>query len=457
MKLPTRLTYALRMMLEISKRSEKGPPIPLTEIAGITGISRNYLEQLAMLLKSQTLLQGVSGRRGGYRLARPAGKIRILDVVKATMGPVQLLRCIPSPEGCVRSDSCESRKLWLLVNMGIDSVLRNYTLADLTEKNRLAFMDGEIERLSAGHRAFVEPRREGGAERTGEKKGPNRTSALNDRVEKDDYLEVLTWLEEELQIRVGKNDVSIPVNRPNARLVYTTNLRELKYMPFPLLAAAEIFYAARENWTMVTAGWDSNDLFESFLERDSRDCVGKGIFSSVKELNAERIVLSECGHAVWPPRWGPKQPVSAGTAFPVESFLHTVLNYVRGERIQLDPARNTEPVTYHDPCILGRYYGITEEPRFLLAKAVADFREMYPNRLENWCCRGGGGLPTEYNSRRAEISKIKVDQILRTGAKVVATSCSNCIDGLGELVGEYNLDLKIKSVGELVSEALVHA
>jgi Fe-S oxidoreductase len=81
---------------------------------------------------------------------------------------------------------------------------------------------------------------------------------------------------------------------------------------------------------------------------------------------------------------------------------------------------------------------------------------MYPNRLENWCCRGGGGLPTEYSSRRAEISKIKVDQILRTGAKVVVTSCPNCLDGLGELVGEYNLDLEVKSVGEVVSQALIH-
>jgi Fe-S oxidoreductase len=133
-----------------------------------------------------------------------------------------------------------------------------------------------------------------------------------------------------------------------------------------------------------------------------------------------------------------------------------MLNYVRGERIRLDPSKNAEPVTYHDPCLFGRYYGITEEPRYLLAQSVADFREMYPNRLENWCCKGGGGLPTAYNSRRAEISKIKVDQILRTGAKVVATSCPNCIDGLGELVGEYNLDLKIKSVGEVVSQALIH-
>ncbi len=479
MKFPTRLTYALRMMVEISRKSEKDVPVPLPEIAEITGTSRNYLEQLAMLLKSRTLLRGVSGRKGGYRLARRAEEIEVLDIVKATMGPIELTRCVSHPESCARSDTCESRKLWRLINLHIDSVLKRYSLADLTDEKRLASMSREIEQLCAGDEACVERDPVGelpctehaqGTRGTGETwaghvplpgrslsddRTPNYAASSKD-VRKDDYLEVVKWLEEELQLRVGNKNVSIPVNRQGAKLVYTTNLREVKYMPLSLLAAAEIFYAAREDWTMVTAGWDSNDLFESFLEREAAGSVDAEVFSSVRKLKAEKVVLSECGHVVSPPKWGPKRPTPVETTVPVESFVHTMLNYVRDERIRLDPSRNAEPVTYHDPCLFGRYYGITEEPRFLLSKAVTDFREMYPNRLENWCCRGGGGLPTEYSSRRAEISKIKVDQILRTGAKVVVTSCPNCMDGLGELVGEYNLDLKVKSVGEVVSQALVH-
>lgn len=479
MKFPSRLTYALRMMVEISKKSGRDLPVPLTEVAGITGTSKNYLEQLAMLLKSQTLLQGVSGRKGGYRLARPAEQIKIIDVVKATMGPIELTRCVSHPESCTRSDTCESRKLWLLINLRVDSVLGSYSLADLTDERQLAGMSRQIERLCAGHDVLFErdgqwetpctgDEQEGGRDGStpadhvplarkplSDGGGPVRGARCKD-VDKDDYLEVLKWLEEELRLRVGDRHVSIPVDRRNARVVYTTNLREVKYMPFSLLAAAEIFHAAREDWTMVTTGWDSDDLFDNFLERDRTECMDTGVFSSVKKLNAEKIVLSECGHVVWPPRWGTAQPVSVEMAFPVESFIQTMLEYVRGNRIRLDPSRNVEPVTYHDPCLFGRYYGITEEPRFLLAKAAADFREMYPNRLENWCCRGGGGLPTEYNSRRAEIAKVKVDQILRTGAKVVVTSCQNCIDGLGELMGEYRLDLKVRSVGEVVSQALIH-
>ena len=156
MRLPTRLTYALRMMVEISKKSEKDVPVPLPEIARITGTSKNYLEQLAMLLKSQTLLQGVSGRRGGYRLARRAEEIEVIDVVKATMGPIELTRCVSHPESCARSDTCESRKLWCLINLHIDSVLRSYSLADLTDEKRLASMSREIEQLCAGDETCVE-------------------------------------------------------------------------------------------------------------------------------------------------------------------------------------------------------------------------------------------------------------------------------------------------------------
>jgi Rrf2 family protein len=384
MRFPTRLTYALRMMVEISKKSEKDVPVPVPEIARITGTSKNYLEQLAMILKSQTLLEGVSGRKGGYRLARRAEEIEVFDVVKATMGPIELTRCVSHPESCVRSDTCESRRLWCLINLHIDSVLRRYSLADLTDEKRLDSMSREIEQLRTGDEARVARDPAGefpctepalGTRGTGEAwaghVAPSGRSLPDDRtpnddasskdVRKDDYMEVLAWLEEELQLRVGDMNVSIPVNRQGAKVVYTTNLREVKYMPFSLLAAAEIFYAAREDWTMVTAGWDGNDLFERFLEREAAESVDSEVFSSARKLNAEKVVLSECGHVVSPPRWGgPTQSIALETAFPVESFIHTMLNYVRDERILLDPSRNAEPVTYHDPCLFGRYYGVTE-------------------------------------------------------------------------------------------------
>jgi Fe-S oxidoreductase len=114
-------------------------------------------------------------------------------------------------------------------------------------------------------------------------------------------------------------------------------------------------------------------------------------------------------------------------------------------------------VTLHDPCNLVRAGGVIEEQRFVLRRAVADFVEMTPNRVDNYCCGGGGGQLSmgEYRDRRVEAGKIKADQIRRTGARIVATPCHNCIDQLIELNQVYGLGVEIKTVAEIVADALV--
>ncbi len=134
MRFPTRLKYALRMLVELSHRSEGGEPVRLTEISKCTGVSRNYLHQLTIQLKTQSLLVGFSGRNGGYRLARPASEITILDVMNATLGPLELTECVASPESCLWGDMCECRNTWVEINSKINSVLTGYTVADLSNR-----------------------------------------------------------------------------------------------------------------------------------------------------------------------------------------------------------------------------------------------------------------------------------------------------------------------------------
>jgi Fe-S oxidoreductase len=131
--------------------------------------------------------------------------------------------------------------------------------------------------------------------------------------------------------------------------------------------------------------------------------------------------------------------------------------FIRDGQIKLDPSVNKDPVTYHDPCNQARSGGVVEEPRYILSKAVMDFREMTPNREKNFCCGGGGGAltMTEFAPRRLDAGIVKADQIKATGAKLVATSCHNCIDQLNELSRHYDLGVKALNLCELVSEALV--
>ena len=123
--------------------------------------------------------------------------------------------------------------------------------------------------------------------------------------------------------------------------------------------------------------------------------------------------------------------------------------------IKLDPSKNKDIVTLHDPCNLVRAGGIVEEQRFILNRAVENFVEMIPNRTNNYCCGGGQLSMSEYNDRRILSGKIKAEQIRKTGAKIVATPCHNCIDQLMEINNVYKLGVEIKTIGEIAADALV--
>jgi CheY-like chemotaxis protein len=141
----------------------------------------------------------------------------------------------------------------------------------------------------------------------------------------------------------------------------------------------------------------------------------------------------------------------------MESTIITMLRYIKEGRIQVDKNKNNLPVTFHDSCNNARSCGFFEEPRELLNLVVTEFQEMYPNRAENYCCSGGGGAMSmsEYTPLRLKAGKVKADQLKATGAKMVVTTCHNCVDALTDVIRHYKLGMKVAQLVNLVSSALV--
>ena len=82
--------------------------------------------------------------------------------------------------------------------------------------------------------------------------------------------------------------------------------------------------------------------------------------------------------------------VQLGTQNRSGVYNHAAREYIKSGKIKVDKTKNSTPVTFHDSCNNARSCGLYEEPRELLNLVCTDFREMYPNRGENWCCGGGG-------------------------------------------------------------------
>jgi Fe-S oxidoreductase len=239
--------------------------------------------------------------------------------------------------------------------------------------------------------------------------------------------------------------------------MYTINPREIKFDPRSIASAAKIFHFAGESWTLPRSGWDQTN-FGLFSGDDKLGAyVARNVYEAAVRLRVKRIVISECGHGYRSTRWEGYNWADFDQNLPSESVIITLIRYIQEGRITVDSSKNKEPVTYHDSCNISRSGDLIEEPRWILQRVCEDFREMVPNRQENYCCTGGGGLLSmaEYRPLRLETARLKADQLKATGAKLVCTICHNCVDGLNDLIKHYKLDMKVVQVLDLVSNALV--
>ena len=274
---------------------------------------------------------------------------------------------------------------------------------------------------------------------------------------KEDFIETIEWISEEIVDDLGDEKAAIQIDKKGANVIYAINPREVKYDPRTISNAAKIFYAAGEDWTMPSFGWDQTN-FGLFSGDDVMSgAMYKHVEESFKALEGKRLVISECGHGYRSTRCEGPNWSATDQDFIMESSVNTMLRYIKEGKIKVDKNKNTLPVTFHDSCNNARSCGLFEEPRELLQLVTTDFREMYPNRTENYCCTGGGGAMSmaEYTPRRLKSGKIKAEQLAATGAKVVVTSCHNCVDGLGDLIKHYKLDMKVTQLVDLVAEALI--
>jgi Fe-S oxidoreductase len=277
----------------------------------------------------------------------------------------------------------------------------------------------------------------------------------------DDFVESCRWMAEEYEEEL--TGLEIPMDKPGVKYMYTVNPREPMYYPQDIGLMAMILHAAEESWTMPSSGWDCTNLAMFCGDKAAAAIPVRNMYDKARELGVEQILMTECGHAYRSGAFeGPYYLGLPGgkPPLPVKHAVQLFWEYiVRDGRIKIDPAKKfKEPVTVQDPCNVSRNAGLWEMLRDLTNALCTDFRDMTPNREYNHCCGGGGGfipMGPEYKRRRMESGKVKADQIMATGAKVVISPCHNCFDQLNDLNKEYELGVKVVSFKELIAESMV--
>lgn len=134
MKLTTRCRYGTRAMAEIA--SNYGiRPTTKKEIARNQDIPDSYLENILVDLKKDDLIITIRGAKGGYELSKSPEKISVHDIVDSLGGGLEPVDCLKKSDDCNRADICSARNIWKELQEAQESVLKRYTLADLTGGN----------------------------------------------------------------------------------------------------------------------------------------------------------------------------------------------------------------------------------------------------------------------------------------------------------------------------------
>ncbi len=138
----TKAEYGVRLMVELGRRAGDGAeiaaPVALSAVAEAEMLPLAYLEHLVAKLREAELVASVRGAHGGYRLARPAKEITMLEVVQALEGPIAPMDCFHADrEGRVLcsheadAGACSTKLLWTRVHGGVTGALSGTTLAEL--------------------------------------------------------------------------------------------------------------------------------------------------------------------------------------------------------------------------------------------------------------------------------------------------------------------------------------
>lgn len=142
----TKAEYGVRLMVELGRRagdegSGGAEPVALAAVAEAETLPLSYLEHLVAKLRHAGLVSSVRGAHGGYRLAKPASEIQMLEVVEALEGPIAPMECFHVERDgrvlCSHEDdgdrACATKLLWTRVQGGVTRALAGTTLADLVE------------------------------------------------------------------------------------------------------------------------------------------------------------------------------------------------------------------------------------------------------------------------------------------------------------------------------------
>ncbi len=193
--------------------------------------------------------------------------------------------------------------------------------------------------------------------------------------------------------------------------------------------------------TLIAAGKLFNQAGQSFKVLENEPSSGwalyqLGDFEGAKELSvqlAEKIRDSKISTVVALDADSYRMLMGRTTRFGGDikgiKILHinaVMAGWLKDNQISV-ANKISDAATYHDPCVLARFFEDVDSPRFILSQILdSDLNEMVTSKAEANCCGAGGMLAIHRADVSEEVAVMRINEAKETGASLLISGCPRC-------------------------------
>ena len=259
------------------------------------------------------------------------------------------------------------------------------------------------------------------------------------------------------QIKHVEKDTGMTIPLDVVGAEYMLLLSSMEIMNFPefIEATAKIFEKAGVSWTISTEAFEATNSGIQIGVADIAAELVQRIVDAAEKLQVKTVISPECGHAYMAIRWEGPNLIGKPFSFKVRHILEVLDEFRQDGRLKIT-GKETQRLTYHDPCQVSRRGGVIEQPRNLINMFAENFVEMPDGGKMNWCCGAGGGVSSNERADevRLKVFQRKKDQLDEIKPDAIISACSNCRIHLEDGLEEYNMDIPLMSLTETLAEHL---
>jgi len=259
------------------------------------------------------------------------------------------------------------------------------------------------------------------------------------------------------QIKHVEKDTGMTIPLDVVGAEYMLLLSSMEIMNFPefIEATAKIFDKAGVSWTISTEAFEATNSGIQIGVSDIAAELVQRIVDAAEKLKVKTVISPECGHAYMAIRWDGPNLVGKPFSFKVRHILEVLDEFRKDGRLKIT-GKETQRLTYHDPCQISRRGGVIDQPRNLINLFADNFVEMPDHGKMGWCCGAGGGVSSNERADevRLKVFQRKKDQLDEVKPDAIISACSNCRIHLEDGLEEYHMDIPLLSLTETLAEHL---